>query len=74
MMLDRFEPCNGHSLMFEKSSILSFGRQKANSLTFYAKIGSDARIWPNSHWNRVEWTQVLFNSYHHHARTCLDEK
>ena len=58
----------------KKISIFSFERQKANSLTFCAKISSDRRIWPNRHWNRVEWTQeMVFNTYHH-TRTCLDEK
>ena len=58
----------------KKSSIFSFRRQKANSLTFCAKISSDCRIWPNRHWDRVEWTQeMVFNTYHH-TRTCLDKK
>ena len=58
----------------KKSSILSFKRQKANWLTFCTKSSSDHRIWPNRHWNRVEWTQeMVFNTYHH-TRTCLDEK
>ena len=58
----------------KKSSIFSFGRQKANSLTFCAKISSDRQIWLNRHWNRVEWTQeMVFNTYHH-TRTCLDKK
>ena len=71
----RSEPCRGRFSIFEKkSSIFSFERQKANSLTFCAKISSDRRIWPNRHWNRVEWTQeMVFNTYHH-TRTCLDEK
>ena len=43
-------------------------------LTFCAKLSSDRRIWPNRHWNRVEWTQeMVFNTYHH-TRTCLDKK
>ena len=58
----------------KKSSIFSFKRQKANWLTFCTKSSSDHRIWPNCHWNRVEWTQeMVFNTYHH-TRTCLDEK
>ena len=62
-------------MIFEKkSSIFSFRKQKANSLTFCAKISSDCRIWPNRHWDRVEWTQeMVFNTYHH-TRTCLDKK
>ena len=74
-MLDRSEPCRGRFSIFEKkSSIFSFGRQKANSLTFCAKISSDRQIWLNRHWNRVEWTQeMVFNTYHH-TRTCLDKK
>ena len=73
--IHRSEPCRGRFSIFEKkSSIFSFERQKANSLTFCAKISSDRRIWPNRHWNRVEWTQeMVFNTYHH-TRTCLDEK
>ena len=60
--------------MKKKSSIFSFGRQKANSLTFCAKISSDRQIWLNRHWNRVEWTQeMVFNTYHH-TRTSLDKK
>ena len=75
IMLDRSEPCRGRFSIFEKkSSIFPFERQKANSLTFCAKISSDRRIWPNRHWNRVEWTQeMVFNTYHH-TRTCLDKK
>ena len=60
--------------MKKKSSIFSFEKQKANSLTFCAKISSDRWIWPNRHWNRVEWThEMVFNTYHH-TRTCLDQK
>ena len=71
----RSEPCRGQFSIFEKkSSIFSFGRQKANSLTFCAKISSDRQIWLNRHWNLVEWTQeMVFNTYHH-TRTCLDKK
>ena len=59
---------------WKKSSIFSFGRQKANSLTFCAKVSSDRRICPNWYWNRVEWTrEMVFNSYHH-TRTRLDKK
>ena len=73
-MLDRSEPCRGRFSIFEKSSIFSFGRQKAHLLTFCAKISSNRRVWFNCYWNRVEWTQeMLFNTYHH-TRTCLDEK
>ena len=58
----------------KKSSIFLYERQKANSLTFCTKIISGRQIWPNRHWNRVEWTQeMVFNTYHH-TRTCLDEK
>ena len=74
-MLDRSEPCRGRFSIFEKkSSIFSFGRQKANFLTFSAKISSDRQIWLNRHWNLVEWTQeMVFNTYHY-TRTCLDKK
>ena len=74
-MLDRSEPCRGRFSIFEKkSSIFSFGRQKANSLTFCAKISSDRQIWLKRYCNRVEWTQeMVFNTYHH-IRTHLDEK
>ena len=59
---------------WKKSSIFSFWTQKANLLTFCAKISSDRRIWLNCYWNRVEWTQeMVFNTYHH-TRTCLDRK
>ena len=71
----RSEQCRARfSIFWKKSSIFFFERQKANSLTFCAKISSDRRIWPNRHWNRVEWTlEMVFNTYHH-TRTCLDEK
>ena len=74
-MLGRSELCRGRFSIFEKkSSIFSFRRQKANSLTFCAKISSDRQIWLNCHWIRVEWTQeMVFNSYHR-TRTCLDKK
>ena len=42
----------------KKSSTFSFGRQRANSLTFCAKLSSDRRIWPNRHWNRIEWNST----------------
>ena len=59
---------------WKKSSIFSFGKQKANSLTFCAKISSNRQIWLNRHWNHVEWTkEMVFNTYHH-TRTCLDKK
>ena len=75
IMLDWSEPCRGQFLIFEKkSSIFSFARQKANSLTFCAKIRSDHRIWSKYYWNHVEWTQeMVFNTYHH-IRTHLDKK
>ena len=75
IMLGRSEPCRGRFSIFEKKKfIFSFERQKADLLTFCAKISSDRRIWPNRHWNCVEWTQeMVFNTYHH-TRTCLDEK
>ena len=74
-MLERSEPCRNRFSIFEKkSSIFSFGRQKANSLTFCAKIIPDRQIWLNRRWNLVEWTQeMVFNTYHH-TRTCLDKK
>ena len=59
---------------WKKSSIFSFGRQKANSLTFCAKMSSDRRIWPKRHWNRVEWTQEMVFNVYHYTRTCIDEK
>ena len=59
---------------WKKSSIFSFKRQKANWLSFCTRSSSDHQIWPNRHWNRVEWTQeMVFNTYHH-TRTFLDEK
>ena len=74
-MLGRSEPCRGQFSIFEKKvQFFSFRRQKANSVTFCAKIRSDCRIWPNRHWDRVEWTQeMVFNTYHD-TRTCLDKK
>ena len=71
----RSEPCRGRFSIFEKkSSIFSFWKQKANSITFCSKISSDRQIWLVRHWNCVEWTQkMVFNTYHH-TRTCLDEK
>ena len=48
--------------------------RKANSLIFCTKISSDREIWPNRHWNRVEWTQKMVLNTYHHTRTCLDEK
>ena len=74
IMLGQSESCRGQFSIFEKNSFLSFGRQKANSLTFCAKISSDRQIWLNRYWNRVEWTQeMVFNTYHY-TRTCIDEK
>ena len=59
---------------WKKSSIFSFWKQKANSLTFCAKVSSNRRIWLNYYWNRVEWTQeMVFNTYHY-TRTCIDKK
>ena len=74
-MLARSEPWRGRFSIFEKKSLIfSFEKQKANSLTFGAKISSDRRIWPNRHWNCVEWTQeMVFNTYHH-TITSLDQK
>ena len=73
-MIHRSEQCRYRFSIFEKSSIFSFERQKANSLTFCTKISLDREICPNRHWNRVEWTQeMVFNTYHY-TRMCLDEK
>ena len=58
---------------FKKTSIFPLS-QKANSLTFCAKISSDLQIWLNRHWNRVEWTQEMVFNIYHHTRTCLDTK
>jgi len=44
---------------WKKSSIFLNERQKANSLTFCRKISSDRQIWPNRHWDRVEWIQEM---------------
>ena len=74
-MLDRSEPCRSQFSIFEKkSSIFSFGRKKANSLTFCAKISSDRQIWPNHYWNLIEWTQEMVSNTYHHNRTCLNKK
>ena len=73
-MLGRSELCRGRFSNFEKISIFSFEKQKANSFTFCTKISSVRGIWPNRHWNRVEWTQEIVFKTYHHTGTCLDEK
>ena len=48
--------------------VVNFRLKKSNFVI------SDRRMWPNRHWNRVEWTQeMVFNTYHY-TRTCLDKK
>ena len=57
----------------KKSSIFSIGKQKANSLTFCAKISFNRQILLNLHWKRVEWTQEMVFNIYHHTRTGLDK-
>ena len=73
--IHRSEPFRGRFSIFEKkSSISSFGKQKANSLTFCSKISSNRQVWLNGDWKRVEWIQEMVFNTDHHTRTCLDKK
>ena len=31
------------------------------------------QIWPNDHWNRIEWTQNMLLNTHRDIRTCQDK-